>query len=70
MNDRIVWANGLLPAATHDILIMMRGGKAKEEKHMWLESSLYHCIRDGKSVIGDSGYVGEPENLAVTHTRN
>ena len=64
VKDRIVWANGPFPAASHDITIF-RGGKAKE-KHKWLESSLYHRIPAGKRVVGDSGYVGETDKVSVT----
>ena len=65
IKDRIVWANGPYPAATHDLTIF-RGGTLKSGKHTWLESSLYHRIPDGKRLIGDSGYIGEPEKVSAT----
>jgi hypothetical protein len=65
VKDRIVWTNGPFPAATHDITIF-RGGKKKLGKDTWKKSSLYHRIRDGKRVVGDSGYVGEPDKVSTT----
>jgi hypothetical protein len=64
VKNRIVWASGPFPAATHDITIF-RGGKAKE-KHKWRKSSLYHLIPEGKRLVGDSGYVGEPDKVSCT----
>lgn len=65
VKDRIVWARGPYPAATHDITIF-RGGKKKDGKHTWDKSSLYHQIPPGKRVIGDSGYLGEPDKVSTT----
>ena len=60
-----MWANGPFPAATHDITIF-RGGTVKIGKDTWLKSSLYHPIPGGKRLIGDSGYIGEPEKVSAT----
>ena len=63
--DRIVWANGPFPAASHDITIF-RGGKKKDGKHTWRKSSLFHKIPVGKRLVGDSGYVGEADKVSTT----
>jgi hypothetical protein len=64
VKDRIVWANGPFPAATHDITIF-RGGLKKQDKHTWNTPSLYHLVPAFKRLVGDSGYVGEPEKIPL-----
>ena len=65
VKDRIVWAEGPFPAATHDVTIF-RGGTVKGGKENWRKSSLYHQIPDGKRLVGDSGFVGEPTKISTT----
>lgn len=65
VRDRIVWAGGPYPAATHDITIF-RGGKVKDGKQNWRKSSLYHKIPEGKRLVADSGLVGEPTKISTT----
>jgi hypothetical protein len=65
VKDRIVWTSGPYPAASHDITIF-RGGTKKNGKATWRQSSLYHRMRAGKRLVGDSGYVGEPDKISTT----
>ena len=65
VKDRIVWTNGPFPAASHDITIF-RGGTKKNGKTTWKKSSLYHKMPAGKRLVGDSGYVGEPDKISTT----
>jgi hypothetical protein len=62
--DQIIWVNGPFPAACHDITIF-RGGNKKEHKDLWKQNSLYFKIPDGKSLIGDSGYLGESTKVST-----
>lgn len=63
--ERIVWANGPFPAATHDITIF-RGGTKKKGPATWDKSSLFHKMPNGKRLVGDSGYAGEPDKVSIT----
>lgn len=65
VQDRIVWTSGPYAASAHDITIF-RGGTKKEGKSKWRNTSLYGLVPDGKRLIGDSGYVGEPTKIATT----
>jgi hypothetical protein len=65
VKDRIVWTSGPYPAASHDITIF-RGGTKKNGKATWRLTSLYHRMRAGKRLVGDSGYVGEPDKISTT----
>lgn len=38
----------------------------KSDKNNRGNPRLYHRIRDGKRVVGDSGYVGEPDKVSTT----
>ncbi|KAL3796459.1 hypothetical protein HJC23_004256 [Cyclotella cryptica] len=51
----------LLPLTTLQFLWWQR----KDGKHTWDKSSLYHQIPPGKRVIGDSGYLGEPDRVST-----
>jgi len=69
-DDRAVWTAGPYPASTHDITIF-RGGKKESTKQrknekMWDKNALYFQIPEGKKLIGDSGYTGEPEKISTT----
>lgn len=61
-SDRLVHIRGPFPASTHDITIF-RGGKKGEPKDA---DALIHKIPVGKKAIGDSGYKGEPDKIAVS----
>jgi hypothetical protein len=65
VKERIVWAHGPFPAATHDITIF-RGGKVKEGRDKWDKSSLYHQIKKNQRLVGDSGYVRESDKVSTT----
>lgn len=65
VKDRIVWAEGPFPAATHDITIF-RGGTVKEGKEKWRKSSLYHQVKERQRLVGDLGLVGEPNKISTT----
>ena len=65
VKDRIVWTSGPYPAASHDRTIF-RGGTKKNGKTTWRQSSLYHQMRAGKRLVGDSGYLGEPDKISNT----
>lgn len=49
--NQVVWTNGPFPAGTADITIYRKGLKDK--------------IPEGKRVIGDAGYRGEPKTISV-----
>jgi DDE superfamily endonuclease len=51
VEDRIVWVSGPYPAGTNDITIFRRG--------------LLHHIPNGKRVIADRGYMGEPDYVST-----
>lgn len=65
IKDRIVWSNGVFPAATYDITIFP-GSTKKNGKATWKQSSLFHKLPDGKRLVGDSGYIGEPDRILTT----
>lgn len=65
IKNRIVWTNGPFPAATHDITIF-RGGRKKDGEENWKRTSLYHKVPEGKRLVGDSGYAGEPDKISIT----
>jgi len=59
-----------LPASTHDIT-MFRGGaqvdpSKRNNKANWDRHALYFHIPEGKKLIGDSGYKGEPLKISTT----
>jgi hypothetical protein len=75
--DRVLWVYGPEPASTHDIT-MFRGGaqidsSLRNNKANWDRSALYFRIPQGKKLIGDSGYKGEPTKISTTvaeHSRD
>ena len=56
--DKVVWINGPFPASTHDITIF----RSKDNP----ADGLMARIPYGKRAVGDSGYGGEPEKVAIT----
>jgi hypothetical protein len=64
VKDRIVWAEGPFPAATHDITIF-RGGTVTAGKETWRKSSLYYKVNEEQRLVGDSGLVGEPNKIST-----
>jgi hypothetical protein len=69
-NDRVIWTAGPKPASTHDITFF-RGGKetsSRREKNeaTWDKDALYFKIPEGKRLIGDSGYEGEPDKVSTS----
>lgn len=58
LSNKLVWLNGPFPASTSDITIF-RSRPNDEE-------SLKAQIPEGKRVIGDSGYKGEPEVVSIS----
>jgi hypothetical protein len=48
----------------HDITIF-RGGEKEVEEANWDRKAVYFKLKDGKRMIGDSGYNGEPNKLTV-----
>jgi hypothetical protein len=62
--SRLLSIRGPFPASTHDITIF-RGG-SKSDKNSWDPEALIFKIPEGKRLIGDSGYQGEPSKMAVT----
>ena len=68
--DRVIWVSGPQPASTHDIT-MFRGGaqvdpSKRNNKANWDRRALYFHIPEGKKLIGDSGYKGEPLKISTT----
>ena len=58
---RIVWANGPFRPSRHDLNVFRGAKDAKEKKEKWDTSALYFQIPEGKKLVGDGGYVGEPK---------
>jgi hypothetical protein len=55
---------GPFEAATHYISIFC-GGEKEVPKEKWDRNALYFKIREGKQIVGDSGYTGEPSRMVV-----
>lgn len=55
-SSKVVWINGPFPAGTSDMKVFKEG--------------LMHMIPVGKRVIGDSGYKGLPDILAVPNSQD
>jgi hypothetical protein len=56
--NQLVWINGLFPASWHDITTFQSANEPA--------NGLKAKIPDGKRAIGDSGYKGEPDKVAIT----
>ena len=68
--DKILWTAGPKPASTHDITFF-RGGtqvstNRQKNEATWDKNALYFQVPEGKKLIGDSGYKGEPSKLSTT----
>ena len=68
--SRAIWVAGPKPASTHDITFFRGGTEVSKSKTTnegkWDKNALYFRIPDGKRLIGDSGYKGEPTKISVT----
>ena len=62
---KIVWAEGPVVPSYADIS-MFRGGKSDEDVEEWDKSALYFQIPEGKRVIADGGYAGEPTKITIS----
>jgi hypothetical protein len=68
--DRILWTAGPKPASTHDITFF-RGGtqvstNRQKNEATWDKNAFYFQVPEGKKLIGDSGYKGEPSKLSTS----
>ena len=68
--DRILWTAGLKPASTHDITFFRGGTQVSTNRQKnevtWDKNALYFQVPEGKKVIGNSGYKGEPSKLSTS----
>lgn len=62
-SDKIVIADGGVPASVNDIKKFRGGDKDCESK--WDKSALYYLLPEGVLGIGDSGFQGEPNKVVV-----
>jgi hypothetical protein len=62
---QIAWISGPHEASRHDITVF-RGGTVEEGKKNWNRNALYFKLDQGKKLIGDDGYSGEPEKITKT----
>ena len=62
---RVCWISGPHEPSIHDITVF-RGGKADKDKEDWDPNALYFQLEEGERLIGDSGYVGEPDKVVIT----
>jgi hypothetical protein len=67
---RATWISGPYPASTHDITIFCGGTQVSQsqrnDKTYWDWNALFFKIPEGKKLIGDSGYRGEPSKISIT----
>jgi hypothetical protein len=56
-DNKLVWLNGPFPASRHDISIFRTAG-------------LKEKIPDGKLVVGDNGYRGEPDIISAPNSHD
>ena len=61
---KIVWVEGGVPPSVADITLF-RGGKVDEGKEKWDTRSLYFKVPEGKRIIADGGYAGEPTKITI-----
>jgi hypothetical protein len=68
--DKIIWTDGSKPASTHDNTFFRGGTQVSTNQHKneatWDKNALYFQIPEGKKLIGDSGYKGEPSKISTT----
>ena len=63
---KILHINGPFVPSAHDITIF-RGGKTSESKDKWNKTALYFKVPDGKKVVADSAYQGEPSKVMTSN---
>lgn len=61
---RIVIVDGPYPASASDITIF-RGGTVKAGKDTWDRNALYFKLPQGKKLVADGGYGGEPDKILL-----
>ena len=59
------WVRGPKPAGSESDITMFRGGKEEDGQENWDREALYFKIPEGKLVITDSGYKGEPNKIMM-----
>ncbi len=66
-----MWIADPYPTSTHDITIFCGGTQVSQSqcnnKTYWDWNALYFKILEGKKLIGDLGYRGEPSKISITH---
>ncbi len=62
---RVCWISRPREPSIHDITVFC-GGKAGKDKEDWDPNALYFQLEEDESLIGDSGYVGEPDKVVIT----
>ncbi|KAL3786428.1 hypothetical protein ACHAW5_007529 [Stephanodiscus triporus] len=59
-----------IPASTHDITFFRGGTQVStnrlKNEAIWDQNALYFKIPEGKRLIGDSGYKGEPSIISTS----
>ena len=63
--NRMGWVRGPKPAGSESDITMFRGGNEEDGQENWDKEALYFKIPDGKLVITDSGYKGEPNKIMM-----
>ena len=56
--------SGPYPPAVHDITVF-RGGENTQAEDTWDNDAIYFQVKNGKRIVGNSGYRGEPSKLVV-----
>ncbi|KAL7544298.1 hypothetical protein ACHAWF_007685 [Thalassiosira exigua] len=62
---RIVCVDGPYNASRSDICIFRGSKNSKEKKEHWNENALYFKVPEGKKVVGDGGFAGEPSKITT-----
>ncbi len=69
-DNKILWTAGPKPASTHNITFFCGGTQVSTNRQRneatWDKNAMYFKIPEGKKLIGDSGYKGEPSTLSTT----
>jgi hypothetical protein len=63
-SQNLVWINGPYKSSMHDLRVF-RGGDANVVEE---EGSLKALMPPGKRIIGDCGYIGEPDVISTRNT--
>jgi hypothetical protein len=66
-SNNVISVRGSFPASIHDITVFRGGRKDEFPKN---PAAVIFKIKAGQQVIGDSGYEGEPEKVAITREGN